>query len=307
MPRAALACLLVLTTAVPLPVGAQNAPAQNAPAQNAPAAPTAQAEAPPPVVAAAEAERIEPLYQALMIPDVVEIMRQEGIDYGTELAAELFQGGQSPTWRATVEEIYETGRLETIVRDRMARDLAAADIAPATEFFTSDLGRRIITLELEARRAMLDKAVDTAARARLEDMLGETDNPRIALLTEFIEANQLIENNVVGAMNSNFAFYSGLADGGGVGDGASEEDMLADVWSQEESIRDETVTWIYAYLNLAYGPLSDEELQHYIDLSNTRTGQRLNQVIFDAFDEMFVTVSLALGHAAARFMSSERL
>jgi hypothetical protein len=291
MPRALDACLLVLTLALPLQAGAQ----------------TAQVLPPAPPAAEAEAERIAPLYEALMIPDVVAIMRREGIDYGTELAAELFQGGQSPTWRAMVEEIYETGRLESIVRDRLAAELADADIAPVTDFFTSDLGRRIVTLELEARRAMLDPAVDAAARERVEDMLGEGDHPRIALISDFVEANQLVENNVVGAMNSNFAFYSGLAAGGGLEEGASEEEMLADVWRQEESIRDETITWVYAYLNLAYGPLSDEELQAYVDVSNTRAGQQLNQAVFDAFDEMFVTVSLALGHAASRFLSSQQL
>lgn len=250
--------------------------------------------------------RIDPLYRALGLPEIVAIMRQEGIDYGQELAGELFAGQGGQGWSGMVDEIYRLPRLEGIVRDRLAEILTDQDLAPMLAFFDSDLGRRIVGLEISARRALLDPDVDAASRAALADLIGD-DDPRLDLIETFSEVNTLVENNVVGAMNSNFAFYRGLSEGGAFGAAFSQDDMLADVWSQEQAIRDETTEWLYSYLMMAYRPLSDAELAAYIAFSETPEGAALNQAIFDAFDEMFVTVSLALGHAAARYMSGEQL
>jgi hypothetical protein len=43
---------------------------------------------------------------------------------------------------------------------------------------------------------------------------------------DFIEANDLVERNVSGALNSNFAFYRGLSDGGAFEVEIPEELML---------------------------------------------------------------------------------
>lgn len=252
------------------------------------------------------AARIEPLYDALRMTEVVEIMREEGIDYSEDLAAELFPGAGGEAWSDLVDEIYAVPRLERIVRDALARELEGADIDAMVAFFDSPLGRRIVGLENTARRALLSEDVDADSRAMLAEMIDAGD-PRLDLIERFAETNRLIENNVVGAMNSNYAFYRGLSDGGAFDRSFTDEDMLADVWSQEEVIRDDTVEWLYSYLALAYRPLTDEEIGEYIAFSETEPGAELNQAVFDAFDEMFVSVSLALGHAAARFLSSQEL
>jgi hypothetical protein len=170
-------------------------------------------------------------------------------------------------------------------------------VAAAQAFFTGPLGARVLTLEIEARRALLDKTVEAAARARVDEMRAD-DSPRLAALDAFVAANDLIEANVQGALNANLAFYRGMVEAGGLGEAVDEGTVLAEVWAQEEEVRGETRIWLMAYVAMAYDPLSDAELQSYIDFSATPAGQRLNAALFSAFDAVFVQVSRDLGRAA---------
>lgn len=135
--------------------------------------------------------------------------------------------------------------------------------------------------------------------------LREADPARFGLLEEFVEVNDLIESNVMGAMNSNYAFYIGLMEGEAFGDGLTERDILADVWEQEAEIRADTEDWVYSYLALAYDPLTDEDIEAYIALSETEEGRALNRAMFAAFDELFVSISRRLGYGAAGFMAGQ--
>ena len=151
---------------------------------------------------------------------------------------------------------------------------------------------------------MLDDSVDEAARARLEE-LQLVEDPLLDRLHAFSDANDLVESNVIGAMNSNVAFYFGLIEGGALGFEMTEEQVLSDVWGQEESIRLETETWVYSYLALAYQPLDPDDLDAYTAFSLTPEGQALNNALFAAFDTLFTGISRNLGFAAARYMIGE--
>jgi len=249
---------------------------------------------------------IDTLFRALGMPELIEIMREEGVQHGTGLEEEMFSSPGGVSWLGTVENIYDLDRMRDTVRQRMDTELAAADLAPMIAFFTSERGRQIVQLEVSSRRALLDADVEAASQEALAAMIAE-DDPRLALLRDFSDAGELVENNVVGAMNSNFAFYTGLAGGGAVPGDLSEQDILADIWGQEDAIRDDTEEWLYSYLALAYRPLGDEDLRTYTAFFKTEPGADLNQAIFAAFDEMFVAVSLALGQAAAEYLAGQEL
>ena len=249
---------------------------------------------------------IDTLYRAMGLPDLMQVMREEGIDYGLEMEGDLLGGQGSDRWAAMVEDVYDLALMEDVVRNRLDSELAAEDLAPMIGFFSSDLGQRIVLLEVSARRAMMDDSVDEASRAMLAMMKDEAA-PRLEALGVFAQTNDLINNNVVGALNSNYAFYSGLADGGALPADMSDDDILADVWEQEEFIRVDTEEWVFAYMAMAYQPLSDAELQEYIDFSATSEGLALNQALFAAFDELFVGISLALGRGASDFLAGQEL
>lgn len=246
------------------------------------------------------------LSQALEMTAVLEVMREEGLDYGEDLAEQMFAEPGDADWQATVSGIYDGARLRELFDARFALALEGADLAPMVDFFTSDIGRRVTTLEISARRAMLDPAVDEAASLASQIALAE-DDPRIELIRAFIEAGDLIEANVTGGLNANLAFFRGLAAGGASTLAMSEDEMLATVWEQEETIRADTEEWLLSYLFLAYAPLTDADLAAYTEFSLTPEGLALNRALFAAFDTVFAEVSFGLGRAAALRMAGQEL
>ncbi len=244
------------------------------------------------------------LYAALGLPEMIGIMREEGLAYGEQIAADLFGGGGGPKWETSVDAIYDAARMDAALREGLAEALSQDTAGTIRDFFTSETGRRIVGLEVSARRALLDEAVEEASKATAAAEIAE-GTPLAAQVARFVAANDLVETNVVGALNANYAFYRGLAGGGAFPGAMSEEEMLADVWSQEPQIRESTTEWVNSFLLMAYQPLTAEELESYIAFSETPAGQRLNRALFSAFDALFEDISLALGLAASRYMAGQ--
>jgi len=240
----------------------------------------------------------------LQLPALLEIMQREGVAYGDELQADLFPGQGGSEWARRVEQIYAPDRLMPVFTTVFAAELDGTDTAAMRAFFEEGPGARAVELEIAARRALLDPGVEEAADQQLEEMLA-TDSPRLLAIEEFAEAGDLIEANVLGGLNANLAFYRGMIDGGGLPGEMGEGQLLADVWSQEDAIRTETRDWLYAYLALAYDPMSDDELQAYIDFSAGPAGKALNRALFAGFDAVFAQVSYELGLGAARYLAGQ--
>ncbi|SNT27070.1 DUF2059 domain-containing protein [Antarctobacter heliothermus] len=252
----------------------------------------------------ARAERVDDLMDALQVEAMLGIMRTEGMAYGEELAGDMLPGGSSAPWRDLLAQIYDSDSMRAVVRTGISQTIEDTDPKPLIAFFSSDLGQRIVQLELAAREAMIDDAVEEAAREAYREMKDDED-PRLDQLRRFVEVNDLLEANVTGALNASFQFYSGLVDGGGLQ--LSEGDILSDVWSQEDETREDTREWLFAYLLLAYEPLENEELDAYIALSETSQGRALNRALFAGFNAMYDEISYALGLAAAQQMQQQEL
>jgi len=271
-------------------------------------APLAHAEAPTgaPAAGASIPAGLTELTRTLHIDELIAVMRAEGLDYGAALKTEMLPDKAPAAWEALVSHIYDPGRMQTEFETALAQELTGAPevIAAAEAFFGDARGQKILSLEIEARQALLDDKVEEAAQAAVARMEAE-GAPRLEALHRFAEANDLVEMNVMGAMNANLAFYRGLNAGGAFGDAMSEADMLAEVWGQEAQVRSEAEDWLWPYLSLAYQPLSDEELQAYQRFSESPEGKRLNAAVFAAFDGMFVRISTELGLAAGRQMLGE--
>ncbi len=249
---------------------------------------------------------VDALLDALGMPQMVEIMREEGLSYGDTLAVEMLPSGPTDQWRMAVSAVYDTQMMYEEVRGAFAEAVAGDDIDAMLAFFTSQPGEKIVGLELSARRAYLDEAVEMASKENAAiAMMDET--PRFLMVQEFIDVNDLIEANVVGSLNSSYAFYTGLIDGGAMPAGVTGETALQDVWAQEPEVRKDTTEWVYSFLLMAYQPLSDAELEAYIEFSRTDAGQDMTDALFAAFDGMFEDISRGLGLASARFMISQEL
>jgi hypothetical protein len=240
--------------------------------------------------------------EVMRLGDLFQVLREEGIAHGEDLQSDMFPSGGGADWSAEVAAIYDAARLQAAFTDALAAQLS--DQPEAAEaiiaFFSSDLGQRIIGLEIEARRAFVDTATEEAARVAAEDAAAARD-PKVGLIRRMIEAGDLLEMNVAGALSGSLAFMTGMAETGAYG-ALPQDQLLSDVWGQEEQVRADTSTWLYAYLGLAYHPLSEAELQGYINFWESPAGQRLNAALFAAFDTVFRQVSLDLGRAAGRAM-----
>tara|TARA_R110002072_G_scaffold47849_5_gene131188 strand:- start:7985 stop:8851 length:867 start_codon:yes stop_codon:yes gene_type:complete len=257
--------------------------------------------------------RMTVLVDVLKLPEAAQILREEGLSHASELDTDMLDGRGGAGWQIQVDAIYDTARMVETVRRSLQDELQGPDLTAELEgtinFFASDLGTKIVSLENSARAAILDSDVEEAARARYAELSGAeqdgADDARLALITAFVESGDMINRNVTSAMNSNYQFLRGLADGEAIQ--MSDEEMLADVAGDIDEITDDTISWLYGYLLLAYHPLSDAELQNYLTYSETKAGQALNRGLFDGFGKAFEDISYALGRAVALNMTAKDL
>lgn len=253
-----------------------------------------------------DAQKAAQLIEALQVPQLLAIMREEGLEYGNDIGRDLFAGTPGQDWQDLVSQIYDIDRMNTRVATDLASALEGDDIDAMIAFFTSEPGRTIVGLEVSAREALLDDAVEELSKEAAAIAIADQD-PRMDQIQTYATVNDLVETNVVGALNSNYAFYTGLMEGGDFPQALSEEEILADVWSQEPDIRANTSEWVASFLFLAYQPLPDADLEAYIAFSQTPAGQQMNAALFSGFDGLFVDISRDLGRASARFMNRQEL
>ncbi len=241
--------------------------------------------------------RIEPLF---------EILQRESLIYGDDLAAEILDSAEDPRWRAEVGALHAPERLLPPFRAEFTAHLPQASQGAIEDWLSSDLGHKIVNLELSAREAMLEADVEDAAIARAEaaDAAGD---PRLGAVRALIAAGDLIEANVVGAMNANLAFYRAMAEGGGFPYELTEADMIFEVAAQEPEIRADVGAWIEGYMFLALGPLSEAELAQATDFFASAPGRALIAAQFAGFDRVYVQSSAELGAALARRLRGQKL
>lgn len=252
------------------------------------------------------------LSRAYLLPELFEIMAEEGRQSVMADGADALQGRALEDFTRAVDQIYDPERMHG---DFLAALMAELDgainvVEDALEFAETALGRQVLRLEISARRALLDEEVDEVARMALYDARrsdAETANAaRLELVRARVEANDLIELNVSLGMNTSLAYYQGLfAENALMELGA--DDMLQMVWMQEPAIRAEIEDWIEAYFLMSYQPLSDAELEAYIAYVSTPLAQSFNRAMFRAFDAVFSEISLAVGRVLGRRMSGEEL
>lgn len=254
----------------------------------------------------------EDLVRALLLPELFEIMAAEGRNSVLEDETTPLQGSLLARFEQDVARIYSADQMmQNFVSVLEQALLPHPDLrADTLRFARSDLGKRVFQLEVSARAALLDDAVDEAARIALENARdaasGTAEAKRLALVRERIAANDLIELNVSLGLNTSFAYYRGMLTEDAVG-GLSADALLQLVWAQKPEIRVDIEDWIESYFLMAYQPLSDAEFRQLIDYAQTPLAIGFNQIMFQAFDTVFSDISRALGQALGRRMQTEEL
>lgn len=246
------------------------------------------------------------LFDVMKLGKIISVMREEGLAYGASLGDEMMPGRSIPEWPSEVARVYDQDKMIDGMRDAFVATLGDRDMGPLVAFFESDLGQDIVELEYSARVAFIDEAIEEGAISQYQDREAE-DDPMLVAVKSFVATNDYVEANVAGALNSNFAFYTGMIDGGALFSRMSESDILADVWAQETEIRANTEEWLYSYLLMAYQPLGVEGLNAYEQIMATAEGRAMNAALFESFDQMYVAISRELGQSVAGYMLAEEL
>ena len=254
--------------------------------------------------AADQESDVNRLIELLAFSETIDIMRDEGLRHGAQLADDMLPGADAENWQATVSRIYDAQKMLRLISQDFRAELSGRDLGPMLAFFEGDDGREIVALELAARRAFLDPETEAGAVAQFEKLKGD-DAAIIEDVETIMTDSDLVEFNVMGTLNSSLMFYRGLSEGGAYE--VSESEILADVWSQEEETRRSSREWLAAFLTMAYEPLAPEKLDAYSAFYRTPAGRELNRAIFAAFDQMYEELSYLMGLAVAEHMTSEPL
>ncbi|AML52800.1 DUF2059 domain-containing protein [Falsihalocynthiibacter arcticus] len=256
-----------------------------------------------PVVAEREAD-LNRLSEILLVDDMIEILSDEGMQYGETLGMELFDGRGDADWERRLTAIYSQDRMKAEFRASFDPLLSDETLAAALAFFTTPFGEKLVRLEMSARLAISDPDVNAASEARLKAMIRNND-PLLPRIREYIKVYDLIDMNVASSMNETFEFLSAMGDMGALTDDMTESAILADVWQDEPQIRADTTEWLMTYLTMSYSPLSEDEMTKNIAFGRTDAGRQFNNAMFKAFGDVYAEISRKLGRAAAGYILSE--
>ena len=252
----------------------------------------------------AEADRI---YGLMGLPRLVETMRAEGLRMSAQLAEDYLDAPSTPAFHDMAARIYDTERMDRVMRRAFVRRLGEAapwELDHLVAFYDSPPAQRIVRAELGARRDFLDPDVEAEA-GRAAEIARVEDPDLYAAVGAYVEAGDLIEMNLGGVLTANYHFYLGLMDGGAYS--MTEEEILADVWQQEEAARLDIELWLRAFLTHAYQDVPDAALDDYLALVRSPEGQRLNAALFEAYGVLYNDLYRALGRGVSTLLSGEEL
>jgi hypothetical protein len=252
------------------------------------------------------------LSRAYLLPELFGIMAAEGRSSVLVEGAIPLQGRALADFERDVSRIYDAERMHAAFVATLTADMEATPdvVQDALEFARTDLGKRVLRLEISARDALLDDEVDQIARMALQNaraaQQGAPAADRLGMIRARVDANDLVELNVSLGLNTSYAYYQSMMSENAV-NGLDSEQLLFLVWAQEPEIRIDVEDWIESYFMMAYQPLSDDDLQALIDYVSTPLAQAFNRAMFRAFEVVFGDISVAVGRALGRRLNVEDL
>jgi hypothetical protein len=207
----------------------------------------------------------------------------------------MLNGQGGPVWANQVTGIYNPQKMSEVVRSGLAK-LSDDHLRDINQFYGSDLGTKVIKLEVAGRRAMMQDDLKNIAQDTYQIALAE-DPKSLEPIHTINRVGDMVERNVTAALTANYHFYLGMVDGGAIV--LTEVEILAEAWGQEDDMRSDTIDWLMGYLMLSYQPLDDVETARLVEFVQTTAGRALNAAIFDGFGTMYSDISYALGRAVA--------
>lgn len=248
------------------------------------------------------------LAAVLQLEPTFAVLIEEARPGAADIEAQYFPGRGGVAWEGAVAALYDPAAMRARFEAAFAEALAGQEavIPAAAAFFASDLGQRVLSLEIEARRAMLDVTVEEAAEVAAQDMRDRRD-PRMRLIRDLIAAGDLVESSVAGTLTAELAFSDGFAEGSPPGLTLPREDRILDIWADEAAVRGDSGAWLVRYMVQAYAPLGEAELKAYLRFSESPEGRAVTAAMTTAMEAALVPISHELGRLTARFALSQQI
>ena len=234
----------------------------------------------------------ERLFDAMGIPALVAAFAEDGRQTIPEIDAGFLGGQGGDVFFETAQRLYDPARIEAELRSSFIRRVDPQDARQALVFFDSAQGQRIVELEVQARQAIVDDAVEAAAKAASDSPGAEVE--RLSSVRDLVEVNTDI------SVAARFAFYDGFH-------AAAPSTDTPDVEGQRGTIAEETRAWITGYYMLVASAVEDDDLDIYAAFWETDVGQGVDAALSQAFEESYVALSYGLGQTVGRLMPQNDL
>ncbi len=243
-----------------------------------------------PADADTEADR---LVDAMGIPALIAAFSEDGLETVRDINDGFLNGQGGDVFAETTRRLYDPARLEPKLRADMIAALDPRDARQALAFFESAQGQRIIALEVQARQAMVDDAVEETAKAAAS----RADDATVALLS----VRNLVDRNTDVALAAQRAFFDGLAAT------SDRTDMAPDIEGQRDTIAESTRAWLTGYYMLVASALEPDDMDVYIAFWETDVGQSVDAALYSAFEGTYVDLSFGLGQLVGRLLPQNEL
>lgn len=232
------------------------------------------------------------------------VVAEEGAQYGRAIGQAMFPGETAPGWDEAVARIYAPQALQERFEQALNAALAQRPevLSEAAAFLGSPLGSQITTLEIDARRALLDDATAEAAAVAAERMK-ETRDPRLRHFDRLAVAGNLVEENTAAALSGLLAFESGLQAAADPAMRLTADELARDIALREAAVRAQTADWLGAFMALAYEGLDDADLDAYATFAESSAGRVLNAALFAAYTAALMPALHDLGLEAGRVLN----
>ncbi|WP_376873275.1 hypothetical protein [Albirhodobacter sp. R86504] len=246
------------------------------------------------------------LAEAIRIDDLIAVLVEEELLFGDDLRSDMLPELDPQRWRRLMSGPIDAVQLTPVFLDALNGALPTApdDLAPLVAVARAPVMAKAIDFELKARQLLLDIDVEDAAFERADAARG---SKRYEALADYVAALDLVELSVSGSLNSNLTLYRAMRDGGAFPFDVTEEDMVSDVASEADALRQDIGEWIMAYLYMAYTPLSDAEFSQLVELGTSQAGRDLFRAVDQGYEAVFTHNSKALGGLVAARLAGEDL
>ena len=127
----------------------------------------------------------------LELSELIHIMRTEGLEYAATLNTEMLDGQGGAVWEDQIDAIYDTQLMSEFVRKEIAT-IPENQLRQINQFYGSNLGAKIVDLEIAARNAMTDNDIKNIAEDNYQIALAQ-DPQSLLQLNVIVSEGDLIE------------------------------------------------------------------------------------------------------------------